>query len=309
MAPTIDDLRDLSGDWKRALKASNKADGTVALYLRHVRYLIEWLGERNHTGGVDQATLEAYFAELLERATHRNGIEGDKVKPNYVSAQYRSLQQYWKWLAKEDEVETNPFDKMSPPHAPEQPVPVLREHDVKALLAVVAGRTFVQLRDNAIIRLFLDTGVRVSGLVGIRLEDFNWDHDTVRVTLKGGSEHILPFGAKTSDALRRYRRARAKVPLAGRTDAFWLGDKGPLTQSGVRQMLERRAADAGIDKLYPHLWRHLFAHTWLASGGAETDLMRLMGWRSRQMVARYGASAADERAREAHRKKALGDRF
>ncbi len=82
-----------------------------------------------------------------------------------------------------------------------------------------------------------------------------------------------------------------------------------MTDSGIRQALVERARAAGIGHLNPHLFRHTFAHRWLAGEGQETDLMRLAGWRSRTMPSRYSASAADERARDAHRRLALGEQL
>ena len=70
-----------------------------------------------------------------------------------------------------------------------------------------------------------------------------------------------------------------------------------MSDSGAAQIIARRCREAGLPRLHAHQFRHTFAHEWRMAGGDPNDLMRLAGWRSPQMLARYGASAADSRAR------------
>jgi site-specific recombinase XerD len=211
--------------------------------------------------------LEDFLASLLERWTAGTAVN-----------RYRALRVFYGWLVEEDELRRNPMTRMKPPAAPERAVPVVTEEELRRLLTACAGTSFACRRDTAIVMLMIDSGARRTEVVGLRVVDLNFDYEVARVLGKGQRERALPFGRTTAVALDRYLRVRAKHPHAP-SERLWLGKKGPMTEYGLNQMIRRRGQQAGIEGLHPHRLRHTFAHSWLAQGGAEVDLMRIAGWR------------------------------
>lgn len=295
-----DDLGDLCASFQRSLRAEMKAARTVKLYAMSVRMYSDWLAATGHPTTLDELTRDHIRGWLEHLASDREA--------STVRTRFKGLHRFAGWLVAEGEIDTHPMIGLSPPQPSAKPVPVLDDDELLALLKTCGSRSFEDRRDEAMLRFLLDTGVRVSELCGLKLVDVDLDREMAMVTGKGNKLRPVYLGARTVKAADRYLRERRKHRWA-HLEAFFLTQRGALSTDGARERVRVRAEQAGLkDRMHPHRFRHTFAHDFLINGGQERDLKRLAGWSSDTMLERYGASAADVRAREASRRLRRGDR-
>jgi site-specific recombinase XerD len=323
--------------WELSLQAADKSPGTIRSYLDSVRVLAMFLSEHGlpvEAEAVEAAGVRAFLDESTATTS-----------PGNAHKHFRNLRVFFNWLiAEEERTAGTPMAGIDPPKvSSSRTAELLSEREIGALLEVCSGGSWVDRRDAAIVRVLIDSGMRVSWLAGLRYGtqrygaqqyraqqyradegdgDVWLEERLLRVVRKGEEAVLVPIGGQAAAAVDRYVRARARHPHAA-SPWLWLpvrgitaeGGERRLTATGIQQMLERRGREAGISgRLRPHRFRQTMADGYLEAGGDPVELMRIAGWKSVEMVRRYSearaageTARADERARAEERARAAGE--
>lgn len=304
----------MSDSLARTLRAEGSSENTVYSYTLSVRLLADFLRDRGHDLTVDVSRNDIRDFIAKQGRPHKfvdsKGQKHRSGSPATALVRFKSLQQFFRHCVEEGELDESPMAGMRAPNVEPPPVPVVDDDVLKKLLGVRAGTSFVDRRDTALIRFFVDTPCRLSEVTNLRQGDLDLKRQRAMVLGKGAKIRSVPLGMKASTAIDRYLRCleRERPEAVGEDKPLWLGRQGRLSTSGVSNILHRICADAGVPQLHWHQFRHTFAHAWMAEGGNEGDLMEIGGWEDRSMLDRYGRSARVDRAHAAAKRMSLGDR-
>jgi integrase/recombinase XerD len=288
-----------------ATEANGRSPQTVEGYRRKLKPLQTFLGNVP----VEEITvndLRRYIVHLKERSTrwadhpkHQEREGG--LSPFTVASYYRALRRLFNWLQEEGILQINPMRRIKIPQLKRDEPKGIAMKNLLALLETTNGGNTADLRDRAIILFLADTGCRIAGLCGLRVQDVDFEEKLATVREKGSKARLVPFTQTTADALKAWLSVRPAEH--GPWLFVSLGNKaqGRLSPNGVRQMLRRRAKIAGITgPVNPHAFRHTFAREFLLSGGDLATLSDLLGHSSVEVTKSFYALFTLQELREKH---------
>jgi integrase/recombinase XerD len=292
------DLAVLLPSWELAMRSERKSPATVKVYGDGVRAFLRWCDEHGHPPALDRELVKGFVADLLDA-----GAEATTARSRQLA-----MRRFSAWLAEEGEIDDDPLLGLKAPKLDAKVTDSLTDDELRRLIKACGGKDFRDRRDEAIVRLMAETGMRAGEVCGLTVADVDLTRGLVTVRRgKGGKGRVTPFGPQTGVAIDRYLRMR-RGHLLSSSAQLWLGDRSKsLEYYGLHKTLKWRADLAKLTGFHPHLLRHTAASRWLAAGGSEGGLMSVAGWSTRGMIDRYTRSTAPDRAAAEARGLNLGE--
>ncbi len=270
--------------WLLDCRARGLSPKTLAFYRDAVKAMVRILGDKS-VGSITADDLRGFLVKSFE--------EG--LSPGGVAGRWRAVRAFIRWVAREGGLEHDPTGKVKPPKVPEVDLPVVREWEVRKLLAAAEmGRN--PLRDKALVLLLWDTGLRAGEVLGLRVNDVKGE--AVRVRRKGGAVQWVPVSLPTYRAITAY--ARVERPPSDHEALFLTRSGTPLAYDGFKMVLRRLAEYAGIPYKPPHAFRRGAAVAMVKNGMAPYALQAMLGHKTAAMTAHY-VRLAEKDLKDLHR--------
>ena len=264
----------------------NLSKRTVSWYRNSLRVLSQFLSEQSidATEQITGSTIRHFLLSLPAKGYSQGGINN----------LFGAIKAYLRWYASEYEpANWNPLAKIQTPKRPQEIKQPISLADFQRLTATCTGKDFYSLRDKALLLVLLDTGIRKQELTDLRVGDVDLTTGQIFIRSgKGGKSRVTYCGRATRRALAVYMRQR---PDAGDKVPLWLTEEGTaLAYHSIRQVIRRRAEEAGIKEPGLHEFRRAFAINFLRNGGDVITLQRLLGHSNLTVINRYLALVDDD---------------
>lgn len=198
---------------------------------------------------------------------------------------HTTLCSLYNYLLRDGYVSSSPMNDVEKPRRPKTIIETFTMTQVQNMLACCKN-DFIGIRDQAMILVMVDCGLRVSELVGLCKEHLSWEEQTIKAFGKGGKERIVPYGNSCKAGLTRYIARRGDLT----TDRLFVNCYGePISRYSVREIIYRRGVQAGVTgvRCSPHTFRHTFAVMYLRNGGDAFSLQKLLGHTDLSMTRKY----------------------
>jgi integrase/recombinase XerD len=231
-------------------------------------------------------------------------MEARQAKPRTTGRLISALRRFYRFALLEGLRRDDPSADIESPKLPRSLPKSLTEAEVEALLAVPDTQSDLGLRDKAMLETLYASGLRVSELVGLKVQQVSLDMGVVRVLGKGAKERLAPLGEEALDWIRRYEKlSRPRILGAKKSDALFVTARGaPMTRQAFWGLVKRYAAGAGIrSAISPHTLRHAFA-THLVNHGADLRVVQLLLGHADISTTQIYTHVARERLKQLHAK-------
>ncbi len=266
-------------------KAQNMAEGTLYFYTKKLKLFSDFC-ESQLIKTLDELTPDTIRQYLfsLELSGHNAGG---------IHACFRTLRTFLYWWESEYEPEgwKNPIRKVKAPRLAQEPLQPVSRDDFESLLSTCDKHTWYGARDRAIFLTLLNSGLRASELTALNLTDLESSTGTLEVKRgKGRKPRVTFVGSVTRKAIRQWLKYRGDEAGA----LFTTKEGEQLTYWGLRQIVRRRAEQAGVIVPGLHDFRRAFCLSQLQAGVPETTIARLMGHTTTQLIARYARQTGSD---------------